>query len=178
MKVREAAVEDAAELSRITIEGRWAILRGLLPDEVIARFTREESARNWARALRDMAAGRDSGQFLLVAEAEGGSLTGLALAGPERTGDQEYPGEVLVLSVDDGHRGQGAGRMLVWHAAERLADAGLTPFLIRVLTANTAARRFYEALGGTLLDRVEQVDEEGVLFDEVAYGWAGLTDLR
>ena len=42
--------------------------------------------------------------------------------------------------------------------------------LIRVLKANTRARRFYEALGGQLVLE-EQIEDEGALLDQVAYGW-------
>jgi hypothetical protein len=42
--------------------------------------------------------------------------------------------------------------------------------LIRVLKANTRARCFYEALGGQLVLE-EQIEDEGALLDQVAYGW-------
>jgi ribosomal protein S18 acetylase RimI-like enzyme len=171
MPVRDARPEDADELARITLEGRRAILAGLVPESVIAAFTHEESARNWARTLRGLARQPFGEEFVLLAEDNDGQAVGLIMAGPVREPDSRYRGEVYILSVDDEHRRQGYGRMLVVYAAGRLVQAGRRPFIIRVLAENTRARRFYEALGGTLLPDVREVDEGGVLLDEVAYVW-------
>ena len=48
--------------------------------------------------------------------------------------------------------------------------------LIRVLSANQAARNFYEALGGELVIH-EVIEEEGVVLDQVGYDWAAVNSL-
>jgi ribosomal protein S18 acetylase RimI-like enzyme len=171
MQIRDARMEDADELARITLEARRAILTGLVPEAVIAGFTREESVRNWRRTLRELAAHIDPDQFLFIAQTTEGLPVGLVMGGPAHEQDPMYRGEVYVLSVDDAHRRQGYGRLLVAYAAGRLAQTGLRPFLIRVLRENTPARRFYEALGGELLSGSREINEDGILLDEVAYGW-------
>jgi hypothetical protein len=47
---------------------------------------------------------------------------------------------------------------------------------IRVLKVNTAARGFYEALGGRLLFE-EQIEDEGVMLDQVVYEWPDIRAL-
>lgn len=171
MPIRDARLEDADELARITLEGRRAILTGLVPESVIAGFTHEQSARNWRRALRELATRVDPDEFLLLAQDTEGSSVGLVMGGPVREPETGYRGEIYILSVDDAHRRGGYGRLLVAYAAGRLAQTGLRPFLIRVLQENGPARRFYEALGGELLPVIRAIDEGGVMLDEVAYGW-------
>jgi hypothetical protein len=57
--------------------------------------------------------------------------------------------------------------------AAHLLRQGMSSFLIRVVAPNAAARRFYEALGGQLVPEVqEQIDEDGTVLDQLAYGWA------
>ena len=59
---------------------------------------------------------------------------------------------------------------------ERLVERGMDSLLIRVLQANTRACRFYEALGGQLVLE-EQIEEEGAVLDQVAYGWSDASAL-
>jgi ribosomal protein S18 acetylase RimI-like enzyme len=171
MQIRDARLEDADQLARITLEARRVILTGLVPESVIAGFTHEESARNWRGTLRGLASTVDPDEFLFIAQTTEGLPVGLVMGGPAREQDPVYRGEVYILSVDDAHRRQGYGRLLVAYAAGRLAQTGLRPFLIRVLRENAPACRFYEALGGELLPDTREIDEDGVLLEEVAYGW-------
>jgi hypothetical protein len=55
--------------------------------------------------------------------------------------------------------------MVTW-----LIQSGMPSFLIRVLKANIPARSFYQALGGQLVLE-EQIEEDGAVLDQVAYGW-------
>ena len=59
---------------------------------------------------------------------------------------------------------------------ERLVEQGRPSLLIRVLKANTPARRFYEALGGRLVLE-EQVRENGATLAQVGYGWDDVHEL-
>src|SRR5688500_1744709 len=109
MHVRDARMQDADELARITLEARRAILTGLVPESVITGFTREESVRNWRRTLRELASGMDPSEFLFIAQTDDGLPVGLVMGGPAREQDPVYRGEVSILSVDDAHRQQGFG---------------------------------------------------------------------
>jgi len=87
-----------------------------------------------------------------------------------------YKGEVYVLYLLPSYHRQHIGCQLVEHVVERLVQLGMHSLLIRVLKANVAAHRFYEALGGQLVLE-EQIDEEGVVLDQVAYGWREVSEL-
>jgi GNAT superfamily N-acetyltransferase len=177
VEIRDARVDDAEAMAKVTIEGWRTELRGLLPDAVLAARSAAESARNWRRSIHEIAAGLSPGEFILIAEDEAAVVCGLAMAGPERTSDPQYPAEVYIMHVDDAHRRTGVGRLLFAAAGARLRASGHRAMLIRVLAANAPARRFYEAMGGRLLPSLRQVEEEGVMIDETAYGWDNLDAL-
>jgi ribosomal protein S18 acetylase RimI-like enzyme len=138
--------------------------RGLLPEEEFVTY--EESVTNWRRCLRE----REPGETVLVAEDETGEIAGLAMCGPEASGDAEFRGGVYVLGVLKSRRRQGVGRLLVQEAAARLAQDGIMSLLIWCLAINPN-RAFYERLGGTVA-RERPYKVNGVTFTaELGYGW-------
>ena len=118
-------------------------------------------------------------ECIYVAERTDGQMVeiiGVAMGGPERTADPDYQGEIYVLALSPAYQRQGLGRMLVRTVAEQLYSYHMNGLLIRVLSANQAARKFYEALGGELVLH-EEIEEEGVVLDQVGYGWADVNSL-
>jgi GNAT superfamily N-acetyltransferase len=80
------------------------------------------------------------------------------------------------LYVRASYQGRGLGRRLVQAVAAHLAQLGMTALHIGCLAANTPGRRFYESLGGRVVDE-RLVDEEGFMLPEVVYGWADTSAL-
>jgi ribosomal protein S18 acetylase RimI-like enzyme len=173
MRVREAREQDAAAMARVLIESTRSAFGAFIPRERLLAFTPEESARNWARTLRGLREAPHSEECLLVAETAAGEVVGVAMGGPERAGHPRYVGEVKVLVVLPAYQRQGVGRRLVRAVVGHLVQRGAPSFLIRVVEPNAAARRFYEALGGRIVPDVrERLEEDGVVLEQIAYGWA------
>src|SRR5882724_2939642 len=85
--VRRATVDDAEAIERIRVETWRATYRGLLPDGLIDHLRPNvDRRRERLRSLR-------SSELAFVAD-EGTDVLGFAFAGPERTHDLEYSGEV------------------------------------------------------------------------------------
>jgi len=168
--IRDARPDDANDLARVFLEGWRTETQTVLPEAVRAARPEDVSARNWLRTLRELEADPRDPRFILVAEDAAGVVAGLAMAQPERTGETPFAAEINALYVDDAHRRQGCGRALVAAAAARLASAGSTSLLIRVLVENAPGRRFYEALGGEPAAG-RMVEDEGYQLEETAYGW-------
>ncbi|HKC91012.1 MAG TPA: GNAT family N-acetyltransferase [Candidatus Limnocylindria bacterium] len=165
MTVRRATLEDAEAIEHIRVETWRATYRGLLPDGLIDQLQPNGDRRR--ERLRSAA----PSEVNLVAE-EGSDVVGYAFAGPERTQDREYPGEVYAIYVLPAAQGKGHGRALIRECARELASRGLTSLLIWVLRENQIGRGFYERLGGTPV-REKPLEEfpgaeEHV---EVGYGW-------
>jgi ribosomal protein S18 acetylase RimI-like enzyme len=79
-------------------------------------------------------------------------------------------GEIQALYVLPKRQRQGFGRRLMAHTARRMAGTGLESCHLWVFEENQAARRFYMALGGRLIDHGwETLGERRV--PRVAYAW-------
>jgi GNAT superfamily N-acetyltransferase len=165
MGVRPAMVEDAEAIERIRVETWRATYRGLLPNRLIDRLEPNvERRREQLRSAGPL-------EFNFVAE-DGSKIEGYAFAGPERTRDPEYSGEVYAIYVLPSAQGKGHGRALIRECARELAERGMASLLIWVLRENAIGRGFYERMGGRpvrekLLEELPGAEEHV----EVAYGW-------
>jgi len=162
MGVRRATVDDAEAIERIRVQTWRATYRGLLPDGLI-----DQLQQNVERRRERLRLARPS------------EVVGYAFAGPERTHDREYPGEVYAIYVLPAAQGKGHGRALIRQCARELAAGGMTSLLIWVLRENKIGRRFYERLGGTPV-REKPLEEFPGAEDhiEIGYGWRDTRPLR
>jgi len=104
-------------------------------------------------------------------------VVGFASGGPERAGEAGYGGELYAIYVIDEAQGRGHGRRLVQAVVGGLREMGLDDMIVWVLRDNSAARGFYERLGG-LYVRSQPITIGSALLQEVSYGWKSLDDLR
>jgi GNAT superfamily N-acetyltransferase len=176
MKIREARQGDTAAMARVIVDSYRSAHRGHIPEESLMKFTYEESERNWARALRTLGGSSESRECIYVAEDDAGDLMGVAMGGPERSNHPLYTGEKYVLYLLPQYHRQGIGRRPTGQVVRRLVEWEMHSLIIRVLKANAPARRFYEALGGQLVLE-EQIEENGAVLEQVAYGWMDVSDL-
>jgi ribosomal protein S18 acetylase RimI-like enzyme len=180
MLVRPAELDDAPQMGRVFVDSFRTGHRGQMPEHLLMDRTYEKSTRNWARSLREIARGESPGVRIAVAVADDGALMGVGMCGPPHPWDDDLParvavptGEVWALYVAPEYQRLGAGRALVEHLAGFLASHDVRRLIIGVLVANTAARAFYESLGGHFIGTRDHVDEDVVL-DEAVYEWRDL----
>ncbi|MEO7911506.1 MAG: GNAT family N-acetyltransferase [Roseiflexaceae bacterium] len=182
MIIRVAREADAPAMGRVMVDTHLAAHRDQMPAEAWAKraqeWTYEESAQGWARTLREIAAG--AGDCIYLAEDMQGNIVGLVMGGPigEPADADTRPqsGAIDALYVQASHQGRGLGRQLLQAVAIHLAQHGISALQIGCLATNAPARRFYEALGGQLIDE-RLFNEEGIMLPEVVYGWANIEQL-
>lgn len=172
MRLRRATVDDADAIERIRVETWRATYRGLLPDGLIDQLQPNVERRR--ERLRSL----PPSELNFVAE-DGTDVVGYAFAGPERSHDPEYTGEVYAIYVLPAVQGRGHGRALIRECARELAARGMPSLLIWVLRENQIGRGFYERMGGTPV-REKPLEEfpgaeEHV---EIGYGWKDTRPLR
>lgn len=158
-------MDDAEAIERIRVETWRATYRGLLPDGLIDQLQPNVERRR--ERLRSLS----SSELNFVA-VENSDVVGYAFAGPERSRDPDYRGEVYAIYVLPDAQGRGHGRALIHECARELAAVGMTALLIWVLRENQIGRGFYERLGGTPIREKPLEEFPGAENHiEIAYGW-------
>lgn len=167
--IRRAGADEAELLARLSIAAWRETYASDIAAETLAALEHNahHSVASWGRRL----AGPQSWAF--IAERDG--PVGFVHC---RAGDEPgYPGEIERIYVLRSGQGHGLGRALMEAAAESLQVHGLAPFMLWVMTFNTAARSFYAHLGGVELWRQSfQIGTQPVT--EIGYGWHDATMIR
>jgi ribosomal protein S18 acetylase RimI-like enzyme len=164
LSVRDANPADAVAVARVHVRSWQVAYRRLLPDEQLDGLRAEDRAARYVFDAVDAAA-----PATMLAVDGCGEVCGFATTGPARDGDAAGLGELLALYVDPGRWGQGAGRLLIGHARERLAAEGFREAVLWVLVGNERAQRFYARDGWAPDGTRRDEDLWGVTADEVRY---------
>ncbi len=165
MHIREAQIADAAAIAKVHVDSWNSTYRGIVPQDYLDGLSYEKGTRAWQVRISLPA----SLWFTYIAVTDEGKTVGFVSAGPERTGDQIYSGEIGGLYLLETYQRQGIGRRLVRTAATRLQQQGHNSMMVWVLAQNDS-RHFYEAMGGQFL-REQKIEIGGISLMEVAYGW-------
>ena len=168
--IRKAGVADATAIAKVHVDTWRSSYRGVVPDSILDGLSYGDREARW----RERLSGRSRG--FLVAEddaGDAGDVVGFAWSGPQRSGVPEYAGEIYALYVLPDRQRQGVGRLLTAAVAGELVERGMRSMLVWAL-ADNPYRRFYELLGGWLLDKQALYSSNGVELPEVVYGWADL----
>lgn len=172
MGVRHATVDDAEAIEQIRVETWRTTYRGLLPDGLIDQLQPNVERR------RERLRSPSPTELNFVVE-EDADVVGYAIAGPERTHDPEYTGEVYAIYVLPAAQGRGHGRALIRECARALAARGMTSLLIWVLRENRVGRGFYDRIGGTPVREKPLEEFSGAEeYVETGYGWKDTGSLQ
>ncbi|HXI15894.1 MAG TPA: GNAT family N-acetyltransferase [Chloroflexota bacterium] len=180
--IRPAVPDDAEGMAQMSVATYRAAHRGQVPDYLLDTPPLDQaytdSARNWRRALEEIATIPTSREAVFVA-VDDGRIVGIGMGGPRRARDapppvyaaiERYPGEVYTLYVAVSHQRRGIGRRLLRAIFRHLVESGMPSVMIGALTANAPARRFYETVGGRQVGE-RPIDVDGTTFPETVYGW-------
>lgn len=171
--IREAGTDDAAGISRVHVDAWRATYPGIVPDAFLDAMSYGESEARWLELLGK----RSRRSAMFVAELPGVGVVGFASGGTRREKSHpEYDGELYTLYLLAEFRGEGLGGRLLRAVAGRLPSVGCRAMLAWVMAKNHPSRRFYEAVGGTLLGS-GAFEIEGEIIEEVAYGWDDVRSL-
>ena len=144
--------------------------RGLLADDFLDSLSEAGYTDRWSRVINDRAS-----RVFVIEEPEG--IVGFASGGRERAGETGCEGELYAIYIVAGSQRKGHGRELVRAMVAALREMGLRDMIVWVLRDNTAAREFYERLGGRYV-RSQPITIGPTTLKEVSYGWRGFEDIR
>src|SRR5258706_15371583 len=165
--IRSAGPEDAAAIADVHVRTWQSAYQGIINAEFLQSLSMENHERYWRKWLFT----KDQPAFSFVAELDG-LIVGFVNAGPERSGDPLYKGEVNAIYIHRNVQKQGIGRKLIGATVSEFRKRAIASMLIWVL-ADNPSRKFYEALGGKYL-REQDIEIGTQILSEAAYGWHDL----
>ena len=176
---RRAQADDAPRIADLHTRSWRSAYRGLLPDAYLDGPLLQERLIHWSAKLPQAQAD----DFVLLAE-DGDRLAGFIAvwcnpASKATDPYGNYPGAYVdKIHVDPDGRGQGLGRQLLLKTAEHAQSLpNIDPSLwLWVLTNNTRALGFYQALGGTIAETITE-PLGGILVETHRMIWTDLAAL-
>ncbi|MHB1956922.1 MAG: GNAT family N-acetyltransferase [Sulfobacillus sp.] len=166
IKFREMKPDDLTNIARVNVDTFRATHQGIVPDRLMNDLSYETAEHRFERMLGKT--GRDSAIF--VADHDG-SVVGYAMGGLAREELTPFLGELYGIYIVPAYTGKGIGRQLIALVVKHLHTQGLHSMFVWVFSDNVPARRFYEALGGHIVQqRTILLAEHEV--SETAYGWS------
>ena len=144
-QIRRGGRDDLPELERA-----WRALYAHHGEVSTAAIPTIPADERWPERLREFTEALDGeGAVLLVAERPG-EVLGFAFSSmhaPDPVFETGPIGELEVLVVLPGHRGEGIGEALVRRSLDALRDLGAVTLKVVVMAGNDDALRFYSRLG-------------------------------
>ena len=166
VSIRQANVEDAADIARVRLDTWRVAYRNLLPMAYLDRMSLEKMTFDQREHLAL------ESQVRFIAESPAKPL-GYCAAGRNRVPVEGYDGELFGLYVRPAFQKLGVGSRLFDIGKTWLKREGYNAMIVWVLRENPH-RAFYEAKGGQLLTSTRMRVFSGKRMVEVAYGWRSL----
>ena len=163
MICRDAVIEDARGIARVSVAAWQAAYSGLMPAAYLAGLDADAALPRVEHGLR-------AHPSALVLEQDG-DILGFSWYGASRDPDAgTATGEVMAINLHPASWRRGFGRDLLRETLQRLRGQGFSEATLWVLHGNARARQFYEAQGWRL-DGVEKRDDKltGFALHEVRY---------
>ncbi|WP_408006194.1 GNAT family N-acetyltransferase [Pseudalkalibacillus sp. A8] len=166
--IQKAEEKDIRQIAEVHVASWKTTYRGIVSDEFLDLLDTEQKVGQWTRNLAQ------PDPILLVA-VEGERVVGFVSAGKSRNEDLPFDAEVYAIYILEEYQRKGIERELIVHAVEEFKVRKWDSMLIWVLEKNDS-KHFYEKMGGKEAGRA-QLEIEGQLHEEIAYGWYDLQGL-
>ncbi len=169
---RRATESDAEAIASLHTENWRDAYRDILPGSYLDGKITGERANFWRYRFSSLGSDR----FLVVLAENLGELVGFACVLLDE--DPQWGAYMDNLHVLPGWRGRGIGRMLFDRALQWvMSKEPGWPIHLWVFEANAGARRFYDALGGEIVDYKSKEVLKGIEIPSVLYIWKDLRQL-
>ncbi len=157
--------DDIAKLIAPLHAASWkSAYRGILSDHYLDFVVDGDRLSHWVRHVRELAAG-DGEIFLARLQDE---PVGFLCVESAHMGEANvHGGYVNNLHVLPHIKGQGVGTALIEHGAAWATSRGLNQLYLFVYEDNAAARRFYQANGWHVVERLMSELPDGTLAAEL-----------
>ena len=163
---REASVADCAAVAEVHVRSWRESFAGIVPQAFLDKMSVERRARAFEGRFSD------DDYKMYVAEVAGRGVVGFADFGEAREMIAAYEGELYAIYLLAEFQRKGIGAGLFKRGVEFLVRSGRSSMYLLAL-ADSPYKSFYEKMGGQVVGR-KQIEIEGVMYDELVYGWENL----
>ena len=172
--IRNAVPADAPAIGKVHVDTWRTAYQGIMPDDVLKDLSYAERIKRVQTNLQD----ESIRSRYFVADGPPG-IVGFVCGGASRDSDKaDFDAELYAIYVRKEFSGLGLGKRLFLAWAKETHRQGFRAMKLWVLKENHSSRRFYEAMGGKLLNQTK----DGVFGEEdlpeVAYGWDDLSLIK
>jgi GNAT superfamily N-acetyltransferase len=171
LTIREAEPADAAQIAQVNFEAWRSTYTGILDPAYLEARSLEEQVKLWQETLTTV--NPSSKRFVALS---GRDVVGYSGGGRNPDTRSPFQSELFGIYVLKSLQGKGLGHQLTLVLAHWLLAQGHQSMQVWIMEKNPY-RRFYEKLGGELLDQSRDIDYGGKRLTVVSYGWTHLQSL-
>jgi GNAT superfamily N-acetyltransferase len=164
---REATVADCLAVAKVHVRSWKKSFVGIVPQAFLDKMSVEKRARAFEIGFAA------ASYKMYVAEAPEHGIVGFADVGEPREHFGGYEGELYAIYLLPEFQRKGIGQRLFHLGVEFLVGSGKRSMYLLALVVSPY-RTFYEKMGGRIVGS-KQIELEGILYDEVVYGWERLS---
>jgi GNAT superfamily N-acetyltransferase len=170
--LRQAVTSDAETIAALHSESWRSAYRGILSDEYLDKVIFDERKNYWQGSLNTPNPER---RYVLVAEQVGETVAFVSVFLDE---EPAYGALLHNLHVRPNLKGQGLGKLLMNEAAEWTLLQNVKQMHLWVFEANNEARKFYEVLGGKVVEEKVMSVVGNVERKVLRYFWNDLVKMK
>lgn len=163
---REATIADCPAVAKVHVRSWKESFAGIVPQTFLDKMSVEKRARAFEKGF--------SASFyrMYVAEVPERGIVGFADFGEARENIEAYEGELYAVYLLPEFQRKGVGERLFKLGVEFLKRSGKSSMYLLCLRVSPY-RSFYEKIGGQIVGS-KHIEIEGVIYDELIYGWESL----
>ena len=139
--IRQAKIEDAADIADIHIDAWRVAYKGIIPNSYLQKLSKKIRADQWVKSLSDTA------NRTLVKVNNDSKIIGWISFGVSRKDLSAETGEIYAIYFHPDFWGRGYGKQLLKAAEKELEQKGFTKIMLWVLELNSQGRVFYKKAG-------------------------------
>jgi len=163
---REATVADCLAVARVHVQSWRESFAGIVPQTFLDKMSVEKRAKAFEKEFSA------ASYKMFVAEVPERGIVGFADFGESRESIGAYEDELYAIYLLPEFQRKGIGERLFNLGGEFLIGSGKSSMYLLALKVSPY-KSFYEKMGGQIVGR-KQVEIEGIMYDELVYGWDSL----
>lgn len=153
MEIVLAQIKDCEALSKLKQKVWSDTYRGIYSDDKLDDFNFTEHAEKFKKIILS------NDKQLYIVKDQDEIIAYMSFGAPVRK-FRDFKQEIGLLYIRNDYQGKGLGSRLFRLAKEGIAASGEKDFFISCNKYNANARKFYEKMGGTLIDEADDLQDK------------------